>query len=694
MSGIVGIYNLGKQSVAAEDVRLMVDAIAHRGPDGSNVWAEGAIGLGHRMLRTTPESLTENLPLTKATLTITADARIDNRDELIPLLGLCDRSAETLTDSDVILAAYEKWGSQCPEKLLGDFAFAIWNSASQTLFCARDHFGVKPVYYYQQPGEIVAIASEIKALLCLPQVPQQIDPVRIGDYLTLAMEDKAITIYKYILRLPPAHSMEVSKLGTKMQRYWKLDPNKEIVLDSDKAYAQAFRKVFTEAVKCRLRSAFPIGSQLSGGLDSSSVTCVARNLLLESGEGSLQTISTIFDEVSECDERSFINTVLAQGGLNPHYIHGDQTSPLANIETILQHEDEAYIGPNHFYPWIANKAANELGLRVVLDGFDGDTTVSHGTTRLVELAHQGQWQTLIKEAEAIAAMHKIAPYPIVRHYALPHLYRLILQGRWIAFAKALQLLHSHFGQSRKLLAIDSGIKPIWRQWRHWWRHSSHASDANDLPDWINSTFADSVGLKARTRAFSLPSEPPATLRQEHLLELNQGIFAYTLEQVDRYAARFSLEVRHPFMDKRLIEFCLALPADQKLSNGFGRVIMRRALSGILPEAVQWRFDKADLSPNFDHGFLKRDRQLVDEVMTNKVQRLKDYIELKPVQAAYQRMTSDFEQASNDDCMTVWKAVILTLWLESVESQAVELQTAETRTAESKATKSRAMTAIS
>ena len=665
MSGIVGIYHLNKHTVNAKDVRLMVDTIAHRGPNGSDVWVEGSIGLGHRMLWTTPESLVETLPLTKAGLTITADARIDNRDELILLLGLSDRSAETLTDSDIILAAYEKWGSQCPEKLLGDFAFAIWNSVSQTLFCARDHFGVKPFYYYYQPGEIFAIASEIKAVLCLSQVPQQLDPIRIGDYLTLAMEDKVITTYKAILRLPPAHSMEVSESWIKTQRYWQLDPHKEILLDSDEAYAQAFRKVFTESVKCRLRSAFPIGAQLSGGLDSSSVTCVARNLLLEAGKDSLQTISTIFDEISECDERPFINTVLAQGGLTPHYIHGDQTSPLANIQTIFQYEDEAYIGPNHFYPWIANKAANELGLRVVLDGFDGDTTVSHGTTRLMELAHQGRWETLVKEAEAIAALHKIAPYPIVRHYALPCLHRLIMQGRWIAFSKALQLLHTRFGQSRKLLAIDFGIKPIWRRFRH-----NNHSDTSAPPTWINPTFADSVSLKERTQAFSLPTAPTATLRQEHLLGLNQGIFAYTLEQVDRYAASFSLEVRHPFMDKRLIEFCLALPAEQKLSDGFGRMIMRRALTGILPEAVQWRFDKADLSANFDHGFLKRDRQLVDEVMTNKIQRLKDYIELKPVRAAYQRMTSTSEQASNDDCMTVWKAVILTLWLESVESRAM------------------------
>jgi asparagine synthase (glutamine-hydrolysing) len=665
MSGIVGLYHLDQQSANPSDLRQMTDVLAHRGPDGSDIWCDGSIGLGHCMLWSTPESLQEKLPLASKGLAITADARIDNRDELISILALCDRgsnspdprpSASEITDSDIILAAYEKWEKHCTARLLGDFVFAIWDSAAQKLFCARDHFGVKPFYYYYQPGKIFAFASEMKALLCLSHVPQQLNPVRIGDYLTLAMEDKVITTYQDILRLPPAHTVEVSTLTAQTHCYWKLDPHKEILLGSDEAYAQAFREIFTEAVRCRLRSAFPIGSQLSGGLDSSSVTCVARNLLREEGTKSLQTISTIFDEVSECDERPFIKAVLAQGGLTSHYIHGDQTSPLSDIEAILQYEDEAYIGPNHFYSWISNSAAHKLGLRIVLDGFDGDTTVSHGTARLTELAYQGNWETLIEEAEAIARLHKVAPYPIVR---------LLSQRRWIDFIKSLQRIHRHFGGSRKSLAIKFGIKPAWRRFRQRNNQKNKGLSAiRSLPSWINSTFADSIHLQARTQAFSLPTKLTTTLRQEHLLGLEQGIFAYTLEQVDRYAAIFSLEMRHPFMDKRLIEFCLALPAEQKLSQGFGRVIMRRALAGILPEAVQWRPGKADLSANFDYGFLKRDRQIVNEVIFNKIQRLEKYIDLEPIQAAYQKMSSDAEKASNDDCMTVWKAVILTLWLES------------------------------
>ncbi len=169
MSGIAGIYYLDEKPVEWETLSRMVDRLVHRGPDGADVWCSESIGLGHRMLSTTPESLLEKLPLVSRSgdLAITADARIDNRDELIGLLRLKDYPAEKITDSQLILTAYEKWGESCSQYLLGDFAFAIWDRRKQTLFCGRDHFGVKPFYYYYCSGQIFVFASEIKALFCL-----------------------------------------------------------------------------------------------------------------------------------------------------------------------------------------------------------------------------------------------------------------------------------------------------------------------------------------------------------------------------------------------------------------------------------------------------------------------------------------------------------------------------------------------
>lgn len=670
MSGIMGIHYLDSCPVDSSDLGRMVDILAHRGPDGSDIWVDGSVGFGHRMLWTTPESLIEKLPLVNQTgnFLITSDARIDNRDELISALHLNNCPLEKITDSQLILAAYEKWGEQCPEYFIGDFAFAIWDKLKQSLFCARDHFGVKPFYYYHQAGKVFLFASEIKALFCLPQVPRRLNEVRIADYLALMMEDKTITTYQDIMRLAPAHSMVVSQPGIRLWSYWSLDPNREIKLDSDEDYADEFRKIFTEAVRCRLRSTFPIISHLSGGLDSSAVTCVARDLLTKENKQPLHTISSIFDKITECDERPFINAVLEQGELIPHYVHGDEFSPLSNLDSIFQYEDEALLGPSHFYPWNLNRTVNELGLRICLDGFDGDTTVCHGMTRLSELASQGNWTSFIQETKAVSQHFNFSPYAMFRSYGLPYLKDLAKQWRWIKFAKAVQQIHRHFGGSRKQLILHHGLKPLLpkpvqqlTQWRN--KQSKSVNSATSQTPLVNRDFAERIGLDKRILKLVSSTNRPLTVREEHWHNLTQGILAYTLEQMDQYAAMFSLEARHPFMDKRLIEFCLALPSEQKMYQGWGRMVMRRALAGILPEKVQWRGGKADMTPNFNDGLLNRDRQLLDEVMSHKIQSLEKYIDLDFLQAAYKRILSPETQVTDHDYIAVWQAVILALWLE-------------------------------
>ncbi len=400
MSGIAGIYYLDDRPVDRADLERMVDILAHRGPEGADVWCEGFVGLGHRMLWTTPESLLEQLPLKDRTgnLILTADARIDNRDELISALSLNDRPAEKITDSDLILATYEKWGDRCPEKLIGDFAFAIWDGRNQKLFCARDHFGIKPFYYYYQPGKVFVLASEIKALYTLPSHPRRINELREAEYLLNILE-KANTFYQDIFRLPAGHKMTVTHKSIKLCSYWSLDPSRELRLGSNNEYAEAFSEIFTESVHCRLRSAYSIGSTLSGGLDSSSITCAASKLLLHNGNQPLHTFSTVFDEIPECDERSFINAVLVQEKENliPHYINGDHLSPLTDIDRVLWHQDEPFFAANLFLYWNLCRSVKSSGVRILLDGLDGDTVISHGMGYLTELASTGKWFSLTKE---------------------------------------------------------------------------------------------------------------------------------------------------------------------------------------------------------------------------------------------------------------------------------------------------------
>jgi asparagine synthase (glutamine-hydrolysing) len=616
------------------------------------------------MLWTTPESLLEKLPLVNQTgnLIITADARIDNRDELIAALGLTDRPAEKIADSELILAAYDKWGEKCPEHLLGDFAFAIWDKRKPSLFCARDHFGVKPFYYYYQSNQTFIFASEMKALLCLPEVPRQVNEVRIADFLALMMEDKAITTYQDLVRLPPAHSILVSQEGIRLWSYWSLDPGRGLRLESDEAYAEAFRDIFTEAVRCRLRNAFPIGSQLSGGLDSSAVTCMARKLLDQAGEAQLHTFSNIFDTVTECDERPFINAVLAQGSFIPHYVHADQLSPLSNLDIIFQYEDEAFTGPSHFLPWGLNCAAHEAGVRIFLDGFDGDTTVSHGSVYFTELARQGQWETFFLEAKAISQHFDTSPHTLLHCYGLMHLKELAKQWQWVAFATAVNQIHQHFGVSRRQLFLQHGLKPLVPEFiqQIWRRLRGRGESVSNLAPLVNRSFAECIGFDERIQRLNGYRDPPLTVREDQWRSLTSGMFVFILEQVDRYAAAFSIEARHPFMDKRLIEFCLALPPEQKLHQGWSRMVMRRALANVLPETIQWRGGKTDLTPNFLHGLLRLDRHLLDEVILNKLGSIERYLDSDFLRAAYQRITSG-GKVNDQDIMTLWTAVILALW---------------------------------
>lgn len=355
MSGFAGLYYRNGRSVTEEDVTRMTDRLSHRGPDGDGVWCSKSIGLGHQLLQTTPESRYEHLPRVSDTgdVAITADARIDNRRELFDVLDIATPPERT-PDSHLIVAAYEKWGEQCLEQLVGAFAFVIWDGRNERVFCARDHLGIKPFYYYQAE-DVLAFGSEIKALLCLEEVPRRLNETRIGDYLTSTFHDTESTFYEDVLRLPPAHSLTVSPRRTSLQEYWSLDPSRTIALDSDEEYAERLCELFTEVVRCRLRSIHPVGSTLSGGLDSSSVVCMAQQLLAdkpdETSNSELQAFSAIFDDVPESDEREYIDHVLERTGLDTHYVHADQISPLVDFNRVSWHEDEPFFTPNLFIHW-------------------------------------------------------------------------------------------------------------------------------------------------------------------------------------------------------------------------------------------------------------------------------------------------------------------------------------------------------
>ncbi len=643
MSAIVGIYYRDGRTVPESSVNQMLKRLAHRGPDGSSAWCNGAVGLGHAMLWTTPESLKERLPLVDraADLVLTADARIDNREELLKELYDRDDDATDISDSELILAGYKKWGNGCPEKFVGDFAFAIWDSRNQKIFCARDHFGVKPFHYYLS-DKVFVFATEIKALLCLPEVPHRLNELRVADFLAGIDEDKEITSYHQILRLRPAHSLEVGKQAQHLKSYWELNPSYELRMGSNEEYAEAFREQFTEAVRCRMRSAFPVGSMLSGGLDSSAITCVARNLNA-ANSSSLQTFSAIYDKVKESDERPFINTVLAQNGVKPNFVHGDELTPLEDFKNAIWHQEDFIVSGNHFIQWGLCRAAAEQGVRVVLDGYDGDTTVSHGTGYLVELARARRWIELSKESRGYAKhFDNLAPWGVFWWY---------LRRYWLD------------------PNLPDAVKPAWRKLRSVSARLRPApvgsARLTTFPQILNSDFARRIGLEDRRRAMKKvrSNGPLTTERQAHYSRLTWALMTGALESLNKVGGAFGVEYRFPFFDKRLAEFCLSLPGEQKLNRGWNRVVMRRAMEGILPREVQWRGGKGDLTANFERG-MRAERDRIEDVIIGHPETIERYVDVAAVRAAYKRFIDN--QAGESDVMAIWRSVSLGLWLRTTE----------------------------
>lgn len=659
MSGIAGIYYLDGRPIERAEIERMTSILAHRGPDGAGVWSEGSVGLGHRMLWTTPESLGERLPLVHPSgrLVLTADARIDNRDELIHALGLEDRPGEEIADSELILRAYEEWGERCTEKLLGDFVFALWDGYRQVLFCARDHFGMKPFYYCFMPGTAFAFASEIKALTCLPWVPRQLNETRVADYLESLVEDQAITFYRKIMRLPPARSMTVDLGGLSFSEYWSLDPTREIHYRTDEEYAEAFREIFVEAVRCRLRSSFPLGFALSGGLDSSSIVSVAQRLTLESQGSVLHTFSCIFDEVSECDERSYIQAILANGRVEPHYVHLDQLGALEDMDAVLWHQDQPIYIRNMFLWTSMYRLAHQEGVRTMLDGEDGDTVVSHGDGYLVELARSGQWEEFARLAAALsqhAQSYNVSPVFWLQVYGLPYLTELAREGRWVAFGRAMAEVHRHFDIPRRRLFWEQGLRPVAPEPARWvWRalrgRAKPKKESNFL---ISPGLAQRVGFRRRVKDLMARYGPIRTLREGHWLGLTGGITSCIHEEDNKAAAAFGIEKRHPFWDRRLVEFCLAVPAQQKLHEGWPRWILRRAMAGILPAEIRWRVGKSNLNPNFKRGLLDLERVRLEKLIFDDPKSIEQYVNIPTLQDAYHRRNAN----------VIWPAMILELWL--------------------------------
>jgi asparagine synthase (glutamine-hydrolysing) len=631
MSGIVGILYRDGRSVAGEDLEHMLDSLWWRGPDGRRSWREGTIGLGHLLLRVTPESGYERQPLVRGQLAITADVRLDNRQELIAALDLSG-PADEITDPEIILRAYQQWGERCVDHLLGDFAFALWDGRERRLLCARDHLGVRPFVYYCPDGAFV-FGSQAAAILAVPGVPRRLNDEFIARFIAGTLDDPAIMAYHGLLRLPAAHALAVGPEGVRLWRYWSLDAGREVRLGSDSEYEDAFRAIFSAAVECRLRTSAPVGSALSGGLDSSSIACTARRLLPP--DRPLHTFSLVFPGHPEVDERKYIEAVHQLGGFTSHLINGDTVSPFIDLEWQLEAQSEPSLAPNLFLHWAMYRAARQAGVCVFLDGFDGDAAVGHGAQRMNQLLWQGRWLTYWREARALGGRYGAEAW---RRPLRTERHALALELRAMAPAPLFHLYRR--------------IRPT-------------------LPVAPRS-FALRQDLMARAQ--TAPSTRNGPVRSERLSHYNfvsHPLIPFALEITNRAAAAHGLESCHPYFDRRLVEFCLALPADQKLRDGWTRSILRRSMEGILPVTVQWRPEKSNLGPILPDVLLRFERNRVERSIRSGT--LDPFVDRAALEVIWDRYC---REPAPLDSVILWRWASVALWLQREESGARLLQSVE------------------
>ncbi|MEE8301091.1 MAG: lasso peptide isopeptide bond-forming cyclase [Candidatus Tectomicrobia bacterium] len=664
MSAVTGVFYRDGRPVNRDEIGRMVQTLGHRGPDGLRPWHKGPIGLGYCHRCITPESVFDRQPLEspEGDLCLVLDGRLDNRDDLITTLGLTNRAATPLTDAELLLASYRKWGYAAPAKLIGDFAFAIWDERQHVLFCARDPMGVKP-FYYHLSDRLFAFGSEIKALLCLPELPRTLNERTILRYLVQYLEDKEHTFYDAVVRLPPAHAMTIGREGARRWQYWKLEPDHELCLASDEAYAEGFREVFTEAVRCRLRSAYPPGVMLSGGLDSSSVACVARQLYTERVDKPIKVFTAIFpglpqEQLAKVDEREYVEAVVAQGGVEPHYTRGDLLSPLAGLEEMLSLHDEPFFVRGHYLIREILANARDQGVRVLLDGSEGDIAVSYGFDFFTELAYAGRWQEFATLAHTLARNWKsqnrtFSPNLVFWRYGLDPLTQHLKSGRWITFARQFNHVTSCFDISRKRVLAQSisglvpqGVRKVWPNGR------SGESTKSRL--WVDPQFLKRMGAPKET------SEKARTSREEHIRTLESGQFTYALEIVNQLSFAYGIEPRHPFYDRRVLEYCVALPPLQIFSDAWPRGILRRALEGVLPPKVQWRIDKARLGANVLHNLIRFERTRLDRLFLKEPDVLRPYVNVAAVQNLYRAFT---DQPTMVRALPLIRVVVLSTWLQ-------------------------------
>lgn len=561
MSGICGVLRLDGGTPGYPEIDDILGVLGRRGPDSSRTWRANGVILGHALLATTPEAAVEVMPYhdQETGCAITADARLDNRDDLFRSLAVA-ADGRVVGDGELILRAYLKWGEGCTSRLLGDFAFGIWDSRNSRLFCARDQLGMRQLTYAYLPGQVFVFATEPRAVVRHSLIPDAVNEGRIADFLDeLEDTDLRSTFFAYVSRLPPAHNLIVERSRVRLERYWELPDPPQLRLGCDKEYAEAFRDVFGAAVASRLRSKRPVAAMLSGGIDSGSVAAMAADILARHQLGPLRTFSVTGADPTCGPEAGSIETAVATiAGIDPRVISIEhlERDDVQSLLNLTRSDAEPFDGQMGLVR-STYLAAHQEGFNVVLDGVASDM-VMNAPSHLAFLLRRGHFAQAWREARD------------------SELFWGDLKPAWRELAIA---------------GVGAWAPKAVRSWRRemTWKAKDRAIGRTSL---CSSDLAVRANLierrtEARKLFFGIDHLTPGARSRG----LGHPSIVVGRERYDRVASALAIEPRDPFLDLRLIAFALSLPRSQLQSHGWPKLILRRAMDGLLPNSMQWRRGK-------------------------------------------------------------------------------------------------------
>ncbi len=607
MSSICGIFYRDGRKVEGIEIDRMVDVLSHWKPDRTACWREGEAAFGNLALWTTPEAVLENCPFhdPESGVTVTADARVDNREELVHELGLSHRPLGEIGDTELIACAYRKWNEDCVSHLIGDFAFALWDPKARRLFCARDPMGLRPFYYLLDDKRFL-FGTEIKALLVSADVPREENPLRFAKFVAgIATGEE--TQFRSIQMLRPAHTIAVEQTQMSKKRYWKLDPEREIHFNRSEDYVEAFEEVFQKAVDARLRSTGRVGSMLSGGLDATTMLSFA----LRSREISRDRLTAYTwalrpgDDWWNRDEREYVEAFLAENPIDHHYLVLESDRIFEENREIEHLQDGPIQDFQHSVLTDNFAHARGRNIRVVLFGDGGDETASlRADDYLLGLILNADWRRLQREVKAHAARVGVSEWQVWKSWIVrPLLRRDILVSPFLFQSRFREFLPELMAPEKFNLPLSSEVIRDTKLLEHYEQTRPRFKRA-----WRYPVRCNQIDLLTGTDVMA------------------------KISTSCNYSVLYGIECRFPFLDRRVVEYCVGVPPEEHRQADSRRLLLRRAAERRIPAKIAQRRDKSSTWPDILRGISQAANELQPKFRRwEAIPRIRHYLNVAQLQ---------------------------------------------------------------